>query len=167
MNEFNVSIYPEQANSVPESLDLMSMNRFRVIIAKFPIVEYFTQRLPLPSIDLGTTIKPTNKGYDYKVPGDKLEFSDLSISFLIDENLQGMKEITNWMYDIVNEQNDDNIFSDITISILDNNMNYNKKIVFYNCFPSSLTGGSLDVSDEQEQSNVIDVMFKYSNFDIL
>ena len=37
---------------------------------------------------------------DIPVPGDKLCFGDLEITFLVDENLENYREIHGWMYGI-------------------------------------------------------------------
>ena len=34
---------------------------------------------------------------DLPIPGDKMEFEDLNVRFLVDENLENYMEIQNWM----------------------------------------------------------------------
>ena len=36
----------------------------------------------------------------YHLPGDTISFSDLEITFLVDENLENYREIHGWMYGI-------------------------------------------------------------------
>jgi len=62
-------------------------------------VEYFTTACNIPGISLGTTLQQTPLA-DIPLPGDTLTFSDLEITFLVDENLENYREIHGWMYGI-------------------------------------------------------------------
>ena len=45
---------------------------------------------------MGNAVQPTYLK-DIPIPGDKMEFEDLSVRFLVDENLENYMEIQNWM----------------------------------------------------------------------
>ena len=80
----------------PSKMDYASPIQFRFKIAKLPQVEFFIQSVNLPGISLGsaTVVNPL---YDYPVPGDKIVYQSLDISFLVDENLNNYKELHDWM----------------------------------------------------------------------
>ena len=80
----------------PSKMDYASPIQFRFKIAKLPQVEFFIQTVNLPGITLGsaTVVNPL---YDYPVPGDKIVYQSLDISFLVDENLNNYKELHDWM----------------------------------------------------------------------
>ena len=80
----------------PSKMDYASPIQFRFKIAKLPLVEFFIQSVNLPGITLGsaTVVNPL---YDYPVPGDKIVYQSLDISFLVDENLNNYKELHDWM----------------------------------------------------------------------
>ena len=62
-------------------------------------MEYFTTACNIPGIALGVTQQPTPLA-DIPLPGDTISFSDLEITFLVDENLENYREIHGWMYGI-------------------------------------------------------------------
>ena len=76
----------------PSKMDYASPVQFRFKIAKLPEVEFFIQTVNLPGISLGEASVPTSL-YDYPVPGDKITYQNLDISFLVDENLNNYKEL--------------------------------------------------------------------------
>ena len=80
----------------PSKMDYASPIQFRFKIAKLPQVEFFIQSVNLPGITLGsaTVVNPL---YDYPVPGDKITYQSLDISFLVDENLNNYKELHDWL----------------------------------------------------------------------
>ena len=80
----------------PSKMDYASPIQFRFKIVKLPQVEFFIQTVNLPGISLGQATIPTPL-YDYPVPGDKITYQSLDISFLVDENLNNYKELHDWM----------------------------------------------------------------------
>ena len=83
----------------PTKFDYASPTQFKFQLTKLPKVEYFTTACNIPGISLGTTLQPTPL-VDIPLPGDTLTFSDLEITFLVDENLENYREIHGWMYGI-------------------------------------------------------------------
>ena len=83
-------------NREPAKLDYASPIQFRFKMAKLPKVEFFVQTANIPGISLGTATAPTPL-YDYPIPGDKINYSTLDISFLVDENLNNYKELHDWI----------------------------------------------------------------------
>ena len=80
----------------PSKMDYASPIQFRFKIVKLPQVEFFIQTVNLPGISLGQATIPTPL-YDYPVPGDKITYQSLDISFLVDENLNNYKELHDWL----------------------------------------------------------------------
>ena len=86
-------------NRQPTKFDYASPTQFKFSLTKLPKVEYFTTACNIPGISLGNTIQPTPLA-DIPLPGDTINFSDLEITFLVDENLENFREIHGWMYGI-------------------------------------------------------------------
>ena len=80
---------------------ILQKNNFRLLIDKVPTVEYFVRTANVPGISFSETAVPAGIGLDAYFPGDKVEFEKLSVSFLVDEDLENFKEIYNWMDSIV------------------------------------------------------------------
>ena len=80
----------------PTKLDYASPIQFRFKMTKLPKVEFFVQTANIPGISLGTATAVTPL-YDYPIPGDKINYQTLDISFLVDENLNNYKELHDWI----------------------------------------------------------------------
>ena len=83
-------------NRQPTKFDYAEPTKFRFSIIKLPKVEYFCTAANIPGISLGQTSQPTPLK-DIPIPGDKLDYDNLSISFLVDENLENYREIHGWL----------------------------------------------------------------------
>ena len=80
----------------PSKSDYASPIQFRFKCTKLPLVEFFVQSANIPGINLGSATQ-TNPLYDIPLPGDKITYSALDMSFLVDENLNNYKEIHDWI----------------------------------------------------------------------
>ena len=80
----------------PDKLDYASPTQFRFGIHQLPKVEFFVTAVNIPGISLGTAL--INTPYkDIPLPGEKLEYGNLSIEFLVDEYLENYISLHNWM----------------------------------------------------------------------
>ena len=83
-------------NREPSKSDYASPIQFRFKCTKLPTVEFFVQSANIPGVNLGSAQQNTTL-YDIPLPGDKLTFAALDMSFLVDENLNNYKEIHDWL----------------------------------------------------------------------
>ena len=173
----------------PSELDYLKPNGFKFQIHNIPNVNYFCQAANIPNITLGVATQATTMS-DIPYPGEKLTYGDLTIRFLIQENLKNYMELYNWLNGLgapkdktaykewndrqryrfpgVNENRigDKGNFSDATLFILDSDNNPNVKITFYDCFPINLEALDFDIS-----SGTVDYLtgiatFKYRYYDM-
>ena len=80
----------------PQKLDYASPTQFKFSIIKLPKVEYFCTAVNVPGISLGVVLQATPLK-DIPYPGEKLTYQDLTMTFLVDENLQNYQEIHGWL----------------------------------------------------------------------
>ena len=80
----------------PAKLDYASPVQFRFKCSKLPTVEFFCQTANIPGISIGSASMPTGLK-DIPIPGEKVSYQDLAISFLVDENLNNYKELHDWI----------------------------------------------------------------------
>lgn len=143
---------------------------FLLTFSRVPKVQYFLQDLIIPAINLGSIVQYTPR-LDYPIPGDKLEYDPLTLSFLIDEDFDNIFEVYNWMMALrnpiagneLNEQTDNDL-ADATIIVLNNNKEPKVKFTFIDCFPSSLDGALFDVSAEGDDPQVGNLVLDYSYY---
>jgi hypothetical protein len=178
---------------VRSALDNQVQNRnflapvgFKFTINRAPKVAFFSNSANIPDITLGVAYQP-NYLTDIPVPGDKMEFGDFNLRFLVDENLENYLEVQKWMRglgfpeslsEIYNFQDDNekfeqpaksqmNLYSDGTLIILNSNQNLNFQVVFRSMFPYSLSTLQFDATDQDIQYLTADVSFKYMMYNIV
>lgn len=80
----------------PTSQDYASPTQFKFSILKLPKVEFFVTQVNIPGITLGTAVQQTPLK-NIPIPGDKLNYEDLNVTFQVDENLENYQEIHGWL----------------------------------------------------------------------
>ena len=99
----------------PDKLDYASPTQFKFGIHQLPKVEFFTVSASIPGISAGVaTIATPFK--DIPIIGDKMEFDNLTITFIVDEYLENYITLHNWMRGIgfPNERKEFRTFRDVT-----------------------------------------------------
>lgn len=159
---------------------------FKFTLNRAPKVAFFSNSANIPDITLGVAIQP-NYLNDIPVPGDKMDFGDFSLRFLVDENLENYMEIQNWMrglgfpeslkeiYDFqsTNEKFEQpgktqmNLYSDGTLIVLNSNQNLNFQVIFRSMFPYSLSTLQFDATDQDIEYMTAEVSFKYMMYNIV
>ena len=90
----------------PKNLNYFIPTGFNFSIDKIPHVNFFCQSANLPGISMGTPIV-TNPLRDFPVSGDKAQFNELRVRFIVDEELQNWLEIYNWIVGLTYPKNQD------------------------------------------------------------
>lgn len=168
----------------PTNRNYLSPIGFKFKLDYAPKVDFFCNAANIPGISLGVAVQPNYlKMVDH--PGDILTFEDLTLSFLIDENLENYMEIWNWMnalgfpetieqyMDFQDEKKkgkDVNNFpeqSDGFLEILNSNYKPQAKVKFRGMFPFSLTTLQFDTRERDYTYFTANVTFKYTMYNIV
>jgi hypothetical protein len=157
---------------------------FKFTLSKEPKVTFFCTSSKIPEITLGTE---TQSSYlkDIDVPGDKIAYGDLSLKFLVDEDMVNYMAIHNWITglgfpesaqdyrDLLTNQNDltqpldpKRAFSDGSLYILDSNYNTSAIVKFKDLFPTSLSSLEFDSTQPDIQYFTAQASFKYTVYSI-
>ena len=170
-----------------ENRNFLAPIGFKFSLQRSPGVAFFCNQANIPDLQLGVAIQP-NPLRDLPVPGDKVEFGDLNLRFLVDEDLKNYMEIQNWIrglgYPESTEQFDklekegknvlprqykqmgDQIYSDGTLQILSSNMIAKFNVNFRELFPYTLTTLDFDATDTDIEYFTADVAFKYTMYNL-
>ena len=168
-----------------ENRNFLSPNGFRFALRRSPQVAFFCNQANIPDMTLGVTEQATYLK-NIPVPGDKIEFGDLNLRFLVDEDLGNYMEIQKWIRGLgfpesLNEfeklesqaeifgrytQDQDNIYSDGTLSILSSNLIPKFQIFFRDLFPYSLSTMTFDATQTDQEYFTADVSFKYTIYTV-
>ena len=163
-------------NTQPSNLNQLSVVGFEVNIARLPNVEFFCQRVNVPGVILGETAE-ANPFMNTPLEGDTLTYESLTISFILDEDIQNYIEIYNWLTAIGFPKDytqfaglrrtenfptqTDSLYSDIDIMLLTNKSNVNYKISFHDIFPTSLSSLNFDVTTTTLDPIIVDATFNF------
>ena len=160
---------------------------FKFTVSRAPKIAYFGNRVNVPSLTLGIAEQSTYLR-NIPRPGTEVSFEDLTLTFLVDEGLENYMEIQKWIRgigypesldQIYDFQKDDshtikakhseeiNLFSDATLTILDN-VNLPKfKVIFDGLFHYSLSTLAFDATQTDLEYFTAEVSFKYNIYNIV
>ena len=172
---------PKDRPSQLENRNFLAPVGFRFNLKRSPGTAFFCNQANIPDLNLGVTEQPTYLR-QIPTPGDMLDFGDLNIRFLVDEDLKNFMEIQNWLrglgypqnigeiYDLQRSGNPaldlksrsmDNVFSDGTLQILSSSMVAKFQVKFQRLFPYSLTTLDFDATATDIDYFTANVIFKY------
>jgi len=79
-----------------QNRNFLSPVGFKFTINRVPKVSFFGNSVNIPGLTLGLATQPTYLK-DIDLPGDKVIFDDLTLRFLVDENLENYMEVQKWI----------------------------------------------------------------------
>jgi|TARA_B110000977_G_C11017173_1_gene469899 hypothetical protein len=145
---------------------------FKVVVERLPNVEFFTQRINIPGLSMSAPAQVSPIHAIYQTP-DRIEYADLDLTFIADENMANYEEILRWMEGMGTPEDTKQRFdlerskfgskSDISILIENSARNSNIRFNFTECFPTAMAGVALDVTATDIQYPEINVTFRYTN----
>ena len=169
-----------------ENRNFLSPTGFKFTLTRTPKVAFFCNQANIPDLNLGVAVQPSYTKM-LPTPGDIIEFGDLNLRFLVDENLENYMEIQNWIRGLgfpevltqfgdlerqgmvsgnyVNDKQ--NVYSDGTLQVLTSSQIPNFQIVFKDLFPYTLSTMTFDATDTDIQYFTAEVGFKYTIYNIV
>lgn len=164
--------------------NLLQPNKFQLNFARMPNLQYFCQSVNVPGVSLSEV--PQNTPFvDLYVPGEKIIYDLLNITFYVDENLETWKEVHDWIraltfpveyaeYRNLNNlnkytrsiQTDRPQYSDGMVTLLTSSNNPKIRFKFHELFPVSLSTFVMSSSDTPENIITADASFRFSYYDI-
>jgi|TARA_B100000085_G_scaffold20650_1_gene17519 hypothetical protein len=168
-------------SSQPENFNYFSPIGFKFDVDKLPNVNFFCQSATLPGLTLGEATAP-NPFRDIPVPGDKILFEELTIRFIVDEELQNWLEMKDWIFGLGYPESQDQYeqlantnrgvkpfgdrYSDGSLMILTSHKNAQIKVTFQNLWPVTLSGIQLDSSVAEVDYVTADATFAYTIYKV-
>ncbi|MCX8008408.1 MAG: hypothetical protein N3A54_01755 [Patescibacteria group bacterium] len=155
------------------SFDLSNASLYKLQFDRFPNIEYSVFQVVIPGITFGETVQPTPI-YDIKLPGDKIVYDPLVVSFIVHEDFENYFEIMRWMYGLGKpmsteqrrrlEQKNER-YSTAILTIMTNKRNPAFRLKFTNCFPISLSSLTLDATIADAAPLTADVTLQFMNIE--
>ncbi len=151
---------------------------FQFSLKKLPGVSFYCQSANVPTQNLSVAIQPTRFNA-IPEPGDEVNYDDLTVRFLVDEDLKNYRSIHNWIRYLGHPEGEDDWstycdgdsfqekqYSDGILFILDSNFNKKFRIYFKDLFPVSLSGLNFDATYTDTEYFAVDATFKFTIYDI-
>ena len=154
---------------------------FKFTLAKYPKVDFFSNSARIPELTLGTAIQSSYLK-DIDIPGEKLTYGDLTIRFLVDENMENYMAVHNWLKGVgfpetpqqFKDQTTDKdglrdekeVFSDGSLHILNSNFQDVAIVKFQDLFPVGLTSLEFDATETDINYFTAEVSMRYTVYNI-
>lgn len=137
------------ADVTPSNLNFQSAGNYQFIMNRGKVLTFNLQQVKLPNFTLTTTEIPVPGGVDIKVPGNKVEYSPLTIMYKLDESFESFIEIHDWLrgcgapevsdeYKRLLEEGEisqNGLFAELNVIALNNKYKPTFKFIYWNCFP--------------------------------
>lgn len=167
--------------SNPDNKNYLSPIGFKFTLQRLPHVAYFATKASIPEITLGQIDTIDNTFIKLPVPGDKLSFGLVDISFKIDEDMRNFREIYDWMIalgypdnfqqraDLINKktqavQPQGEVYSDGSLIITTNSYVPNIELKFVDMYPVVLSAPTFDIEGTGIETMEASVSFAYRKY---
>jgi hypothetical protein len=156
----------------PDNKNGILQTHFQFELRKLTHVTYFCQRINMPGLSLTPVQQPTVFN-NINRAGGALVPENLSVNFMVDEDLKNWLEIYNWLQECSNERDftkykspQEHMVSDGTLLILESNNQPRFRITFNELFPVSLTGLVFQTGQQASVYQYSTATFAYTTFNI-
>ena len=157
--------YKEQ----PTNRNFLSPVGFKLDLEIFSGVDFFCQSAGIPEISMSFAQVPTPYRNIPIAGSGGVDFGDLNVRFIIDEDLVNYTAVHNWIrkFGLSDGRADEkDQYSRALLHVLSSHNNTNHIVEFTNLFPVSLTGVPFDASITDIEYLTADVTFKYEKYNI-
>lgn len=159
------------------NITLLQPTNFSLTIDRktFPNLQFFCQTVLHPALNVNPVEVPFKKVSSVPFAGDKLNFTELTVIILVDEEMNSYTEMYNWMQRIVQtnevspinrQSNQPPTYSDITLNILSSHNNKTRQIQYYDCIPTSLGDMTLESTSGDNAFVTFPATFRFSSFEL-
>ena len=160
--------------ALPSSINYLSPIGFRFQITKFPEVNYFCQSANIPGISIGQIDLPTPTSTGY-LAGDEVAFEELTVSFVIDENMKNWLSIYDWIISLgvptisdreklIKRQNEGTERTSAVLTVLTSNMNAQINFYFNEVWPLNLSSIDFNTTGTDVDYVTATVSFRYDTY---
>ena len=160
---------------IPENTSFLQPTKFTFAFPTLPFLKYFCQTVIIPSVSTSavTVASPFANMYRH---GDKLEFGELTVTALVDEDLRVYEESLNWLKALtkpndygqyIRQRQRDNSttpYHDAELTINTNANVPNIRFKFTECHPVLIGQIDFDTKQNAMSTITIDITFRYDQF---
>ena len=165
-----------------KSTNFFNSSKYQIVLSRLPDVELFCRQVSLPDVSIAYFELNGHLAGDDDMPScSEITYGDLTVTFIIDENMENYISVLKWLKTISPDDDLDNIYPEstpdyediytttVTVFIKNNNQETIGEFNYGRCIPVSLSGLELNVSEDAIMTanltfrvNELDFDFKYS-----
>ena len=156
----------------PVTDNYLMNNSFKLNIERIPHVSYFCQRANIPNISFNIVEQPTPYGVKVYKSGSSYDYSELEISFVVDEKMKNWLEIYHWMRSLSNAEDGDEFIpfhqhtSSGEIIVITSAYRPILAVTFEDLFPINLSGIDFDSTTTETEAVIASATFRYRSYTI-
>ena len=159
------------------NITLLQPTNFSLTIDRktFPNLQFFCQTVLHPALNVNPVEVPFKKVSSVPFAGDKLNFTELTVIILVDEEMNAYTEMYNWMQRIVQTQNKTPLeridgvpptVCVVTLMILSSANNTTRKIKYIDCVPVGLGNMVMEATTGDTTQITFPATFRFSYFEL-
>lgn len=160
---------------IPENTSMLQSTKFTFQFPNLPFLRYFCQTVEIPSVSTAgvEVVTPFVSTYRH---GIKMNFEELTINAIIDEELKVWEETYNWIRALTRPTDfeeyvkritsNGQIYHDAILTINTNANIPNVRILFKDCHPVALGSVRFNTAENADTILTADITFRYDYFEL-
>lgn len=166
-------------DKTPTNKNFLSPLNFTFVLKRSPHLNFFVQKINLPSISIPTAEQNTPL-LPIPFAAGQLQFDDLQVTFKVDEDLKNYLEVHNWIRALGFPENNEQykalsikekatgewVKSDLTLLISDGLKQPNYEITFFEAYPTRISDLDFETTDTDIEYITATTVFKYAYYTI-
>lgn len=160
-------------NRTPTNTSFLQPHKFTFEIPTLPFMRYFCQSVTFPGVSTTSPMVPSPFAPMYR-HGDTLQFEQLIVQALIDEDLQVWQETFDWLVALTKPAEfeqykrfynpERKLYHDGVLTFNTNSNNPNVRAVFTYCHPVSISNIQMNTSHSADNVFTVDIQFMYDQY---
>lgn len=147
--------------------NLLTLKDFRIQFAgeasDLKPAAFLATNVVIPDLSIGDVPVPFRNGQAY-VPGNRIEYSPLTIDFHVTENMDSYRQIVKWIQSNSEKRSTELRYHDLVVSAVSSHLNPSVAWRFVNAFPTNASGFTLSNQTTETQYATISVTFRYDYY---
>jgi hypothetical protein len=168
------------SNNLTSNINLFQPTGFSVIIDRqnYANMTFFVQSINHPGADLPPVEVPFRTVQNVPFPGSALQYGELTMNILIDEDMKSYTEMYDWILRLKDEGlvQRDNFggvssstpsYADITVIARNSSNNKTKTFKYTDCLPTRLGDIQFEAQNQSVEFLTYSASFRFTKFDIV
>lgn len=154
-----------------DNINYLQPTNFKIVIDRkeYGNLEFFAQRIEHPSITIDAPVVAYKRIQSISLTGDNINFGDLVIEVIADEDMNSYTEMYDWLTSITTKHHNDpeqRIQVDISAIIMSSHNNKVQEFKYIDCIPTFVGPLSFQSTSAEPPILTFDVNFKIGYFEL-